>query len=185
MRRLQAGQTDGMRSAGPQYLLFECGGVSCMLPLEHLREVLNDIPRTIPLPNSPDWLLGIFPIRTEMLGLVDPMPALLGQFEGTGGSEATADLLPGHARTSVLVIGTGERALALAVDVYGDMTTIQSHELETTPEAIEAARVPILPRYIAAIYKPVDTDRCYVMLHAGRLLSDLVSALQEADEAYG
>jgi len=86
MRQTQPGQglalgqppTEEQERAGVEHLLFVCAGVPCAAPLADLREALPIMPRTTPLPFSPPWLLGLFPLRTEIIGLVDPVPLLTG-----------------------------------------------------------------------------------------------------------
>lgn len=75
---------EGQERAGTEHLLFVCAGVPCAAPLAELREALPTMPQTIPLPFSPPWLLGLFPLRTEIIGLVDPTPLLLGQLTTRG-----------------------------------------------------------------------------------------------------
>ncbi len=77
--------------AGAEHLLFVCAGVPCAAPLADLREALPTMPRTTPLPFSPPWLLGLFPLRTEIIGLVDPVPMLTGAAAGGAAQEARPD----------------------------------------------------------------------------------------------
>jgi chemotaxis signal transduction protein len=72
-------------------LLFVCAGVPCAAPLAELREALPTLPRTTPLPFSPPWLLGLFPLRTEIIGLVDPVPMLTGAGAGRAATEPRPD----------------------------------------------------------------------------------------------
>jgi len=185
LRRLELGQATTQAEAfEPQYLLFECGHINCAVPLADLREVRNTVPRTIPLPGSPDWMLGIFPVRSEMLALVDPIPALFGRLEQT---VAPVGPLPAPAleRASVMIVGTGERSLAFVVDSYSGTPTGHGHELDTSAQMLVRTGLPFVARYVAGIYAPADTDRRYAVLEADHLLSDLIAALEEADESYG
>src|SRR5579875_1764982 len=76
----EAGEAGGERAnTGVEHLLFVCANLPCAAPLAELREALPALPRTTPLPFSAPWLLGIFPLRTEIIGLADPVPMLLGQ----------------------------------------------------------------------------------------------------------
>lgn len=185
LRRLELGQSAAQGTFEPQYLLFECGGIDCTVPLAELREVRNGIPRTIPLPGSPDWMLGIFPVRSEMLALVDPIPALFGCLEQAVPALPVRQPAPDLERASVLIMGTGERSLALVVDTYSGTPTIHSHELDLSAQTLASPELPIDARYVSGIYRPADTDRTYVVLQADHLLSDLIAALEEADESNG
>jgi len=85
IRQAQPGQgltlgqpAESQERAGIEHLLFVCAGVPCAAPLAELREALPTMPRTTQLPFSPPWLLGLFPLRTEIIGLVDPTPLLTG-----------------------------------------------------------------------------------------------------------
>src|SRR5271165_459536 len=64
---------------GTEYLMFTCADIRCAVPLKSLREVRPSLPPVVSLPFSPDWLIGIFPLRTQLLALVDPAPLLLGR----------------------------------------------------------------------------------------------------------
>ncbi len=185
LHRLQAGQADPQTAAGPQYLLFQVGGLRCAGPLTALREVLRDVPRTIPLPNSPEWMFGIFPSRSEMLALVDPVPVLVGG--SAPGPTSRADRLgvAEGAGPSVLVVSADEQSVALLVDSYGETATIMDHELLATSEAGIAAEQTVAQRYIAGFYRPDDSEQSFVALDTGNLLADLTSALREGDESVG
>src|SRR5260370_6355396 len=112
-------------ASGTEHLLFVCADIRCALPLMALREVLPSVPHVVPLPFSPDWMLGIFPLRSEMMGIADPAPLLFGHADDAVRAahlsppaphgENGSPLRPGPPRTPVLVIGTEARALALAV----------------------------------------------------------------------
>jgi len=77
----QAEQTSNAArtTVGVEHLLFVCANIPCAVPLTDLREALPTLPQTTPLPFSAPWLLGIFPLRTEVIGLADPIPLLLGR----------------------------------------------------------------------------------------------------------
>jgi chemotaxis signal transduction protein len=56
---------------GRQHLVFSIAGITCAAPLAELLEVRLDFPALTPLPFSPPWLLGIFGVHNEPVGLVD------------------------------------------------------------------------------------------------------------------
>jgi chemotaxis signal transduction protein len=185
LQRLELGQFAAQGAFEPQYLLFECGGIDCAVPLAELREVRNAIPRTIPLPGSPDWMLGIFPVRSEMLALVDPIPALFGELEQASPARTAQLPAPDLEHASVLIIGTGERSLALVIDRYSGTPTIPSQELDPSAQTLASTGLPIAAHYVIGIFRPADAGRTYMVLHADHLLSDLIAALEEADESNG
>jgi chemotaxis signal transduction protein len=113
LRRQTAEEPPQPVPEGQEYLLFTCGGHSCAVALRDLREVLATVPRTVPLPFSPAWMLGIFPLRAELVGLVDPAPVLF------GGTRPPDPDPPGF--SAVLVAGEGEASLGLAVAAVGDV----------------------------------------------------------------
>jgi chemotaxis signal transduction protein len=186
LRRLEVGQADMQQALGPQYLLFECSGTKCAVPLIDLREVLKNIPRTIPLPSVPDWMAGIFPIRSEILALVDPLPALYGGL-AAGGESAHLESIPRpqFRRGAALIVGSAERSLALIVDGYGGTVTIEEHELDTSEQTISALGLPIIPRYLAGMYMVANTGDHYAVLRVDHLLADLIDALEEVEARYG
>src|SRR5215469_1076612 len=57
-------------------LLFWIGETLYASPLQTLREALPHIPAFTLLPFSPPWLLGVFPLRTDLVTLLDPQPFL-------------------------------------------------------------------------------------------------------------
>lgn len=188
---------------GTQYLLFACAGLTCAVPLTILREVLPALPSVVPLPYSPDWLLGIFPLRSEMLGLADPAAMLLGQpADGTSlqGMETEALLSSVAAQASpfvsdgapmtALVVGTGERSLAWAVTMVGAIVLIRDGEISIgaagAAGSMEASSaLPVAARYCAGIYTSPDGGQRIVIVRAETLLDDLLSALEEGDESHG
>lgn len=91
---------------GAEHLLFVCAGVPCAAPLAELREALPTMPHTTQLPFSPPWLLGLFPLRTEIIGLVDPVPLL------TGAGRAGVAARPDHWNATRGWAADGQSALA-------------------------------------------------------------------------
>ena len=85
----------------------------------------------------------------------------------------------------MLIIGTGERSLALVIDTYSGTPTIPSHELDISAQTLGSTGLPIAARYVAGLYRRADAERTYVVLQADRVLSDLIAALEEADESNG
>lgn len=177
----QTGEAPFEEIAGTEYLLFTCGGVDCGVPLASLREVVPTLPQVAPLPASPEWLMGIFALRTEMIALIDPVPVLLDSTDQL----ATPQYAP-HARAasdaqprSALIVGTGERCLAWAIALVGDIVRLEDEKI--TPHAREATAGAreVRQRYIAGDYIRPQDGRRYTLLQTDIVLDDALHALEE------
>lgn len=176
---------------GDEYLLFLCAGIPCAALLRVLREVLLSTPRPVFLPFSPRWMLGVFPLRMEMIGLVDPVPLLLGDLGGETPfwpADTPAPSFPtvvssqyGARTTPTLIVGAPGQTLAWLVQAVGDIARVGEDELVTAPEQIAAARLPFVTRYVAGIYTPPAGGQQHVVLEADALMADLVEGLREKD----
>lgn len=156
---------------GSEYLLFTCGEIPCAVPLVHLREVLPALPAPVPLPFSPPWLLGVFPLRLDVLGLVDPTPLLLGHHAPPPqiGSTATA-----------IVVGD-ETLLALAVSAVGEIALIQPEQISkggASGESQEGGPTAIVAAYVLGRCT-TESGASYALIDMPRLVHDLVRALTE------
>lgn len=180
---------------GDEHLLFLCAGVPCAAPLQALREVMLSTPRPVFLPFSPSWMLGVCPLRMELVGLVDPVPMLLGargdgtpfwpvegatpvMYTGLNAREA-GDTVP------ALVVSGPDCSLGWVVQAVGDIARIPPEDILTAPEQVADARLPFVARYVRGIYAPPDTDQRHVVLNVQRLLADLVDAMREKDTSRG
>ena len=158
---------------GPQYLLFRCGQTPCAVALTDLREVLPKLPAVVAMPHSPPWLLGLFPLRAELLGLVDPAPLLLSS-SGQAAYEAGA-------LSMALVAEHEGAALGLAVSAVGDIAHVPADELvPIAPDAVAG----VTPPYALGIYISPRGGTPYTVVDMRRLVADLLAALVEdaADE---
>ena len=194
----QSGDITFEPAAGTELLVFWCRGIPCALPLTALREVLPAVPSAVYLPFSPAWMLGIFPLRNELVGLVDPAPLLCGpaaatlaRFSDQGADPAASFVdLPGMrpVRTA-LVVGAQDRCLAWVVDAVGEIANAPDESLQVVTESSglapdsPLAGTPILPRYIAGVYTGPTTGQDCVVLRADALLDDLLIALAEGGDA--
>lgn len=180
---------------GEDYLRFLCAGVPCAAPLRMLKEVLLTAPQPVFLPFSPRWMLGICPLRLELVGLVDPVPMLLGGL-GDGPAfmpaESSTPAFPtlsldgsDHDSLPALVLSDEGTTLACVVQAVGDVARITAQEIASSPERITAARLPFVDRYVAGIYAASPGDQPHVVLNIGQLLTDLVEALREKDGGHG
>lgn len=153
---------------GAEYLLFTCRQIPCAVALHELREVMRAVPHSVPLPFSPPWLLGVFSLRTELLGLVDPAPMLL------GAGWAARDPAP---PTATLIVGSPEPLLGLAVGAVGEITRIQ-------PEQIEPLHLPAdstgIPAYVSGRYHPAGAPHPYAVVDMAPFVAALLRALEES-----
>jgi chemotaxis signal transduction protein len=176
MDRLHSHMTQGSdvseELAGIEYLLFSCRQTPCAAPLHELREVLPSLPRTVHLPFSPPWLLGIFTLRTELLGLVDPAPALLSAY-------ANEPATPAASPTTALIVGEGDTLLGLAVTGVGDIALVLPDQL--LPISASGGRPQAGP-YMRARYVPASGGPEYAVLDLPRLVTDLLRMLTEGAE---
>jgi chemotaxis signal transduction protein len=154
---------------GTEYLLFTCRQTPYAVPLHELREVLPSLPRIVNLPFSPPWLLGIFPLRTELLGLVDPAPILLG---ASAPERSNRESPP----TTALIVGEGDTLLGLAVTSVGDIALVQPDALVP---ASSTSATPLGASYAPARYVPASGGPEYAVLDLPRLAVDLIRALTE------
>ncbi len=180
--------------AGTEYLLFACADVPCAVPLTALREVLVSVPQTVALPHSPDWLLGIFPRRSEILGLVDPAPMLLGR-SGTAPSLApnglpatiTSERVAAEAggvaaERWALVIEISGRSLAWVVRGVGDIALVQDSELDEASDPAHQGALQVREQYVTGVYRYPGSEDRFVILRTEQVLDDLLAALEESDD---
>ena len=178
-----------------EHLLFLCAGVPCAAPLQALREVILSTPRPVFLPFSPPWLLGVCPLRMELVGLVDPVPMLLGA-RGDGTPFWPVEGSPPVMHTGVsardaggmapaLVVSGPECSLGWVVQAVGDIARIPPEDIVTAPEQIADARLPFVARFVRGIYAPPETNQRHVVLNVQRLQAELVDAMRERDNPHG
>ncbi len=171
----------------PRFLFFRCAGVDCAAPLAALREVLPQCPAALPLPHSPEWLLGVFALRAELVGLADPAPLLFA---------AAPDRAPGSPAAApcdaAIVVGSGDRSLAWTVESIGATTAsgvppASGDEADVSLVAGNAAEEPhalfpnVAARYAAGAIAHPDGRRCAV-IDAEALLADMLRTLEERPE---
>jgi len=184
----------GELPGGTEYLLFACADVPCAVALKALREVRPSLPQVVPLPFSPDWLIGIFPLRTHLIALVDPAPLLLGR----SADHAASWLMPRRSRpslyerrvtaplanplfpTTALLVGEGEKVLAWAVTAVSDIVVILDEQIMPST----AIDIPMPAKYVTGIYQPVQSDPSYLVLNVEMVLADLLSGLEEKEPDY-
>lgn len=184
--------------AGDPYLLFTCADVACAAPLTLFREVLPTLPTTVALPFSPSWVLGFFAFHTDLVGLVDPAPFLFADREIMGISRSRTRngrvIVPGlgaspnngqrkdapESGPTAVVVGEGERTLALAVSSVGDIAYVEQEDLETAPVLAVPTRLP-LERFRAGSFTLQNGQSAYQVLKIDTLLDTLLDSLMSVE----
>jgi purine-binding chemotaxis protein CheW len=100
-------------------LLFRLGDETCAVPLDSVREVLQEYDLT-PVPCTPDYVLGVISVRGEILCVLDA--ELLA---GVGTLEFGPDNRP-----PLLVLTNGELEVGLAVDGIGEIVEVPADAVE-------------------------------------------------------
>jgi chemotaxis signal transduction protein len=128
----------------------------------------------VALPFSPPWLLGVFAHRTELLGLVDPAPLLLGAARGAVRDPSA----PPPAAT--LIVGHDDQMLGLAVEALGEIVLIRPDEIAATSgEPMDETSVA--PPYLRGYYQPPAADDAvaYAVVDLEPFVATLLDALRE------
>lgn len=198
LERVHSGEAPVTTPDGDPYLLFICADVACAAPLTHFREVLPTLPMTVALPFSPPWVLGFFALHTELIGLVDPAPFLFDSPELASLSRARMRngrvIQPGSAASigqnwrlaapesgpTALIIGSGERMLALAVGGVGDMAYVRPEEVITNTTTIATARTPA-ERYRSGVFIQPESQVAFQIVRIDILLDTLLDAMMHAE----
>lgn len=171
--------------SGVQRLVVWLRGAPYLVALAELREALPTLPAYAALPFSPPWLLGVFPLRTELVALVDPWPILYGAPDSPPAPPA-----PPHAPTSVsgvsgplegpraLVVGDDGRLLALLVDRIGEIiVTPTGADTEDTKDTEVARRTAA--RYLAPADDVAGMEQPAQSLRVALLANDILATLEE------
>jgi chemotaxis signal transduction protein len=166
----------------PEFLTFSCDGNACAAPLAAIREALNSVPVIASLPDSPGWFLGVFQLRTEILGAADMRPLLTAD-AGAGAAASTYDTYSAlTGRERAIVVGTGARSLALVVESIGDILTLQPHEILS--DLVEhPAFGAIAPRYRLGLLAPDGHQTRFALVALDTVLTDAINALTTSEVA--
>jgi purine-binding chemotaxis protein CheW len=125
--------TDG--PGGPvedaRFVVFTLGGYEYGLRADNVDEVIRFVAVT-PVPESPEWVLGVIDLRGRTIPVVDGRRRL--------GLPEREDWLA----AAIVVVASGGVVSGLVVDTAVDMTTVGVETLETAPDvpsvpAVEAA----------------------------------------------
>lgn len=160
-----------------EHLLCAFHDVRCAIALHELREVQPAVPAVVALPFSPTWLVGMFPWRTELAGLIDPVPMLL----AAAPSQRSSDQSPA-ALTATLIAGEDDRLLGLAVTRLGGVAAITSGALShIVPADAALAGSPFVRGWYTA--DPGAGGGSYAVLDLPAFLDACLAGLK--DEAPG
>src|SRR5512132_688584 len=110
------------RTGGSKLLVFVVGGERFAVEVQAVDEVVESATLHV-LPDGPPGLLGVFPLRGVLLPLFAPA-VLLG--------------LPARDAGVALVMRSGARRIALAVDEVDDVVSITFAELRDAPVSVNA-----------------------------------------------
>jgi chemotaxis signal transduction protein len=191
LERAEAGQTLATDPAeGEEHLLCWLGTTPYLVRLADLREVLPGLPPHVALPFSPQWLWGVFPLRAELIALVDPLPTLLHGPEAarhmTHAASASLPTAPASAvgrpeTPRALVVGEGDHLLALVADRIGDIYPLRPEDAGDADD--QSHRAPAaahaLPAYVAGVYPITGLERPALALRIAQVCDDIFAALQE------
>jgi chemotaxis signal transduction protein len=200
LEQVNSGSAPVVDPVGDPYLTFTCADVACAAPLTHFREVLPTLPTTVALPFSPPWVLGFFALHVDLIGLVDPAPFLFDSPELASISRARLYngrvILPGETGAAstgwrlsapesgptALIIGTGERTLALAVGAVGDLAYVRPDEIISGQGASSLTRTPD-SHFGAGVYVHPGNQAAFQVVQIDVLLDALLGAMKPGDDA--
>ncbi|MDH4229867.1 MAG: chemotaxis protein CheW [Nitrospirota bacterium] len=107
-----------------EFLTFGLGSEEFGIPILKVQEIIG-FQRSTPIPNAPDWVLGVVNIR----GVVIPVLDIRSIF-GLGFREYDA--------TSVIIVARiGEKVIGAAVDRVNDVLAFTDGQIQATPEVSE------------------------------------------------
>jgi purine-binding chemotaxis protein CheW len=115
------GCAESRQEKAAQWVLFHLGRTAFALPLQNTLEI-DVSPEVIPLPNLPQWVLGICNLRGDIVSVVDIKQILC----LTPGGTAAAGKL-------ILIRNNGE-CTAIIVDNIGGMLSVYDRDKKKPPE---------------------------------------------------
>lgn len=104
-----------------QFVSFRIGEEEYGVDIIYIREIKGWIPVT-PLPNSPDYMLGVLNLR----GVIVPIFDMRCRF-GLGNTEST----PLHV---MIIVAVGERTMGILVDAVSDILTVGASQIMDVPD---------------------------------------------------
>lgn len=147
---------EAIRAAGEeQYVIFSLAGSEYAVPADNVSEIGEPLNVT-PVPNVPEWVLGVANLRGDILSLVD-LRLFLGM-EQVDYNEDTRVMVV-HARQDAASVSTG-----LIVDLVSDIRYLSVDRISAPAAPIEDRVAP----YLHGIYE--GDERLLVVLNLDRLL---------------
>lgn len=143
-----------------QHVIFTLAGNKYAVPATNIREV-GDINYITPVPNVPEWLLGITNLRGDILSLVH-----LGIFLGV--NKNGSDHLQGVTDVEMMVVQSEQEATAITTGIIVDEVS------DIRDLAMERVRIPTAPinsqlgAYMRGVYE--ENSQMYILLDLERLL---------------
>jgi purine-binding chemotaxis protein CheW len=138
-----------------QYVIFSLAGSEYAVPADNVREI-GEPPNVTPVPNVPDWVLGVTNLRGDVLSLVDL--SLFLSIERTDYSEDTRVMVV-HAQQDTSSVTTG-----LIVDRVSDIRYLSVDQIVVPTAPIEDQ----VASYLHGVYE--GDGRLLVVLNLDRLL---------------
>lgn len=161
----------GERIETPGRLLFWIEGAPYSAALSALRGALPNLPEITSLPLSPAWLVGLFPLRTDLVTLIDLGLALRTSSEGSD-SGAERLTVARHA----LLIGEAGRLIAFLVDRIGDIYSDALPAVNPGGNAVIAT--PGASAYIETVHQAPTGDAVVAGLDLTRIYGDVMAKLE-------
>lgn len=143
-----------------QHVIFTLSGHKYAVPSANIREV-GDINYITPVPNVPEWLLGITNLRGDILSLVH-----LGIFLGV--NKSNPDHLQHANEIEMMVVQSEQDATAITTGIIVDEVS------DIRDLAVERVRMPTAPianqlgTYMRGVYE--ENGQMYILLDLKRLL---------------
>ena len=122
-----------------KYLEFDLGQEAYSVPLLSIREVIPQ-PETTPLPNGPDYFVGIMNLRGQIISIVDLRKKL-----------RIAPKQP-DGQIAVVIVEIEDISVGLIVDSINKVLNFQTTELVDVPEI----KNQVNAKYIQGVFKSKD-----------------------------
>ncbi len=126
-RESAPGQTAGNEPesafTGRKFISFVFGGSSYALDSQTVSEVVRDLSAT-KLPNTPEWLLGIANLRSEIVTVID-LRSLIGESSSSGGEIA---------KHVVIRLETMDALIAFRVEKLREILTVDNIEISASDQ---------------------------------------------------
>jgi len=153
---------------------------------------LRPVPAVVALPGCPNWMLGIFPHRSQFIALVDPLPLLsatvtesnrcismrsVGEYvQAAKAGQTSVDQSTGP---TALLIGSGERCVAWSVSAVGDIIRLTSDSIREFA-GMDDAYPQLDPRYSTGKCVLDESGEPCVVVQAHSLLEDQLARIAES-----